>query len=99
MNDDTSDDTSNVTPARTTDSTSAPTTTWIAALTKRVEELEIRYTHLQRTTDQMHEVLLEQGKQIDALTRKLTMLIGRMDALSEGDVEPRSLEDDKPPHY
>lgn len=67
--------------------------------TKRIEELEIRYTHLQRTTDQMHEVLLEQGKQIDALTRKLTLLIGRMDALSERDVEPRSLEDDKPPHY
>lgn len=68
-------------------------------LTKRIEELEIRYTHLQRTTDQMHEVLLEQGQQIDALTRKLTLLIGRMDALSEQDVEPRSLEDDKPPHY
>ena len=66
---------------------------------KRIEELEIRYTHLQRATDELHEVLLDQGRQIDALTRKLTMLVGRLDALAEREVEPRSLEDDKPPHY
>ena len=68
-------------------------------LAARQLDLETRYTHLQRTVDELNEVMIDQGRKIDSLERKLALLARQLGTLAEREVEPRSLEDDKPPHY
>jgi len=69
------------------------------SLTRRLIDLESNYLHLQRIVDDLHEGLLRSEKRNEALARQLAALTGRLDAASERDVEPRSLEEEKPPHY
>lgn len=69
------------------------------SLTRRLIDLESNYLHLQRIVDDLHEGLLRSEKRNEALARQLAALTGRLDAESERDVEPRSLEEEKPPHY
>ena len=71
----------------------------ITRLNERSHDLETRYTHLQHTVEQLNEVVVEQAKKIDSLERKLAVLVRQFSSLADRDVEPRSLEDDKPPHY
>lgn len=55
-------------------------------------------THMQHELQQMHDVILNQQKQIDELTRSLSRLEIRLDdAVSANDL-PSPL-DEKPPHY
>lgn len=68
-------------------------------LTRRLIDLESNYLHLQRIVDDLHEGLLRSEKRNEVLARQLAALTGRLDAASERDVEPRSLEEEKPPHY
>ena len=66
--------------------------------TDRITELEIRFSEQQKTIDDLNEVVLEQGKRIDLLESRLTMLKAKLDAFAEpGLVDPRASE--KPPHY
>jgi uncharacterized coiled-coil protein SlyX len=71
----------------------------LAELTRRVIDLESHFLHLQRIVDDLHEGLLRSEKRADALARQLAALSGRFDTASEREVEPRSLEEEKPPHY
>lgn len=68
-------------------------------LTARNQELESRYLHLQRTVDDLNEVVIAQGRTIDLLERKLEALVRQFGSLSERHAELRSLEEDRPPHY
>lgn len=71
----------------------------VQRLVERLTELESRYTHLQRVLEECNEVIVEQGRQIDQLQRRVGLFTRQLEALAEQGVEPRSLEEDKPPHY
>jgi SlyX protein len=60
---------------------------------KRLVDLEIRYTHLERQVTELSDVVFEQQRSIDALRRELTDLKSRL-------VEPGEVSiPEKPPHY
>lgn len=65
--------------------------------TDRITALEERLTFQQKLLDELNTVVLEQGRQLDRLTRDLarqTDELTRLSALAEGD-----LPHEKPPHY
>jgi uncharacterized coiled-coil protein SlyX len=70
-----------------------------AELNRRIIDLESKFLHLQRVVDDLHEGLLLSEKRADAFARQIAALTGRFDAASEREIEPRSLEEEKPPHY
>lgn len=65
-------------------------------LTDRVTELEVLFTHLQRSVQDLDKVILDQQKQIDALRGQLARLMTSLDRLTEMALDVR---DDPPPHY
>lgn len=70
-----------------------------AAMESRLTELEARYTHLQRVTEDLSEVLLAQTKQIEELQGKLERISSRTEELETSHDVPRRPEDERPPHY
>lgn len=71
----------------------------LSTFDQRCERLESRYAHLERVVETLNEVVIEQGKRLTLLERQVAMLTHQWQAVSESGPEPRSLEDDKPPHY
>lgn len=63
---------------------------------RRVTELEMLFTHLQRTVQDLDKVILDQQKQIDGLRGELSRIMTTLDQFSELSVESR---DERPPHY
>lgn len=64
---------------------------------ERVEELEILAAHQARTLEELNEVIVRQGSEIERLGRILEALVKRFQA-----VEERVQQDtpvDKPPHW
>jgi uncharacterized coiled-coil protein SlyX len=69
-------------------------------MSARLIELEELVTHLQRTVQDLDGVVLAQQRQLDTLAQRLARLSGQLEAnLSARGEPPRTLEDDKPPHY
>jgi SlyX protein len=66
----------------------------LSAMEQRLIELEIRYTHQERMLEELSEVLVAQGREIDRLREELRVLRSRVDA---GPDEPG--EEGPPPHY
>ncbi len=64
----------------------------------RMTELEFSMMHLQKDFESLNEVVLQNGKRMDELKSLIQRLSDRLDA-SLDPAEPRSLEDEKPPHY
>jgi SlyX protein len=60
---------------------------------KRLVDLEIRYTHLERQLEEMNAVLFAQQRAIDALEKQVVALRGRI-----GDMGDEAF-DERPPHY
>lgn len=69
------------------------------SLETRLNELETRYTHLQRVTEDLSVVLLAQAKQIEILERELARISTRTEELETSIDVPRRAEDERPPHY
>jgi uncharacterized coiled-coil protein SlyX len=65
-------------------------------LFRRVTELEVLFTHLQRTVQDLDKVILDQQKQIDGLRGELSRIRSTLDQLTEMAIETR---DERPPHY
>jgi SlyX protein len=61
---------------------------------ERIVELEIRFTHQQRTLEELSEVLHEQARTIDRLKKELLALRQRLDAGPE-----ENPANERPPHY
>ncbi len=59
----------------------------------RLVDLEIRYTHLERQLDELNQVVVDQRRAIDGLTKQLAALAARVGEL--GDTPPS----ERPPHY
>lgn len=63
------------------------------------EKIEERMAHLERLADELSDIVARQSDEIDALTRKVAMLMQR-EAMRE--VEGTGgivLGDERPPHY
>jgi len=60
---------------------------------KRLVDLEIRYTHLERQLDEMNSVLFAQQRTIDALEKQTHALRARIGDMGEANTNER------PPHY
>lgn len=64
-------------------------------LEARLTDLEIRYTHEVEKTSALSEVIVAQGKQIDALEKRVVVLEAALRSISAGEAVPN----EKPPHY
>ena len=69
------------------------------ALEARVTELEMLFTHLQRTVQDLNEVVLDQKGQIERLEDRLDRVTVALETLSHQRTEHRSIEEERPPHY
>jgi uncharacterized coiled-coil protein SlyX len=61
----------------------------------RLTELEIRLAHQERTTDQLHEVVLDLRKALETMRRKF----GEIEAKLESDANEIGPANDLPPHW
>jgi len=64
----------------------------------RLQELEIVVMHLQKMVEDLNEAVLLQHRKIDILSRQLEQAKDEVRSVLGSD-SPRSLADDKPPHY
>ena len=62
--------------------------------TARIEDLETRVAHQEKTISDLNEMVLAQWRKIEALERQVTRLGNEM-----LDVSASSVPVDKPPHY
>lgn len=60
--------------------------------TRRIDELEIRYTHQERLIEELNAVLIEQGRAIERLIAEVKELRDR----APGESQPQY---ERPPHY
>ena len=65
----------------------------------RLTELESRYMHLQRTVDDLNEIVIGQSLRIESLERRLERMLGYVSALTARAAETGTPEDERPPHY
>lgn len=63
----------------------------------RLEKLEIDLAHASHTIDELNSVIIEQGRQIDRLTRRMMEMTDQVEEIIDT-VLPRHPVD-KPPHY
>ncbi len=68
-------------------------------LPDRVVELEMLFTHLQRTLADLDQAVLTQQRQIETLERTVARLRAELDGLADASHQTRSPEEEKPPHY
>ena len=59
----------------------------------RLTTLEVRYTHLERQVEELNQLLFEQQKMIDRLTREIASLRARAAGVDSGP------SNEPPPHY
>jgi uncharacterized coiled-coil protein SlyX len=59
----------------------------------RLTTLEIRYTHLERQVEELNQLLFEQRKVIDRLTREISSLRASAAGVEGGP------QNEPPPHY
>jgi len=65
----------------------------------RIQAMEEKLAHLQQVCDELSEVVASQAREIDALTRRVAMLMQReaeREAEGSGGV---ALGDERPPHW
>jgi len=70
----------------------------IETLNARVDALEMRLTFQDETIEDLNKAVVEQWKQIEALTRRLNRLDERME-VSEQRADLAGLPEPPPPHY
>ncbi len=72
------------------------------SIESRVMDVELRFMKLERFTQELSDVVAEQGRAIDALrseTKRLRALVSEGLEGSERDARQTEQPDDKPPHY
>lgn len=66
---------------------------------ERLIHLEALFTHLQRTVQELDQVIVDQSRRIDLLHRDLKLLASDVRSVRDASREPRRPEDEIPPHY
>jgi uncharacterized coiled-coil protein SlyX len=64
----------------------------------RLTNLESSLMHLQNDFDALNEVVLDQSRRLDQLTKMIERLTERFEQAAASE-SPRRAEDEKPPHY
>ncbi len=64
----------------------------------RIEALEVRVAHQERTIEDLNKAVTEQWAQIDALRRLVDGLLDRVQEM-EGNRDPDGAPEPPPPHY
>ncbi|HCX66251.1 SlyX family protein [Parvibaculum sp.] len=67
-------------------------------LKQRIDELEIRVAHQDRTMEELNEMFAAQWHTIDDMARKISFLENRLQSLEQNADTPPSAEP-PPPHY
>jgi SlyX protein len=67
-------------------------------MNERLTELEMRVAFQEKTIQDLNEVVTDQQRQIDRLTRELEAIKSRLAALAPSMVIPQD-EEKPPPHY
>jgi len=62
-------------------------------------ELETKIAFLERTCEELGEVILGQGNALEALSLRVQRMEARASAGPDGGEEEESLADQRPPHY
>ncbi len=66
---------------------------------QRLVALESMLTHLQRTVQDLDQVIIDQGRRIDQLQREVKVVVQDLGTVRETNRETRRAEDEIPPHY
>jgi uncharacterized coiled-coil protein SlyX len=66
---------------------------------KRLIELEMLFTHLQKTVFDLDRVVIDQARRIDMLQREVKGLVSELRMMRDTSREVRRPEDEIPPHY
>jgi uncharacterized coiled-coil protein SlyX len=66
---------------------------------ERLTHLEMLLMHLQKTVQELDEVVRAQGTRIEGLERDLKRLNLELGLLRESAIDERSAQDERPPHY
>lgn len=67
-------------------------------MSPRFEELELKLAYLERSNQELGEVVYRQQQELDALKARIERLAERLQAVAERP-QDYSAEDEKPPHY
>ena len=69
-------------------------------LEHRIMELEIKTSHQENTIEQLNEIIFEQQKDIDKISRHLEQIQNKINNLQESNLhEAKELPEPPPPHY
>lgn len=71
----------------------------LSALQQRVIVLEENMMHLDHLLDKLNEVVCAMQDRLDEQDRQLKKLTETLETWRSGEVEERSFEDERPPHY
>lgn len=71
----------------------------LESLLDRIAELEGLFTHLQRTVQDLDQVVFQQHRRLDVLDARLARLSASLEAMAAPQAPPTELEDERPPHY
>ena len=65
----------------------------------RLTDLEIQTAHLQKTVDELNEVVTKQANEISLLTRRVAILMERAASEEVATGEAAPMADQPPPHW
>ncbi len=68
-------------------------------LLARITQLEELLTHLQQTTQDLNEVVIQQQRRSDQIEQELARLTERVRVISESKANDSDVTDERPPHY
>lgn len=66
---------------------------------ERLVDIELKLTHQEDTVDALNKIVYEQQKQIDELGKLIAALARQVKDAASSASEPRSIENERPPHY
>jgi SlyX protein len=69
-----------------------------AAMTERLDAIEEKLAHLERTVAELSDVIARQQKELDRALDRNQRLMEKIAAI-ETDFGPSATADEKPPHY
>ncbi len=72
--------------------------TELNALSQRLEDLEVRYSYLERLLGDLDSVVRQTADEMVAIKRVVSTLEERAKA-DDNSIVPGTLEEEKPPHY
>lgn len=63
------------------------------------DRLEEQIAHLTRAVEDLHEIVLDQGKRLEVMERRVTLLMSRAAEREADQTGGVVLGDERPPHY